>query len=298
MARPSPYSPEFREEAVQLALKSNKPIAQVARELEMNPETLRTWVRRHEREHGKQTGPARRGRAGPAQGTRTPHSRGRDGERLPKKMRGVLREGSPVASKYEFIETMRLDTAEYAYPVGFMCEHLGVSRSGHYGWRCRPDSATARPASTRSPAPRRSRSGRHAGDRQRPSAGRRGCADRRHARRSRQDGRTSPSRWRPRTSEPEGRAPARSGHSGAAALRAGRPRPARRRRQGHGGKAVAYGGCGPHCGPDPVPAGLRRSPCQSSIKTVASSLRLPWQASKTAAVRLRTASLGCRARVW
>ncbi|MEU3147682.1 hypothetical protein [Streptomyces sp. NPDC006999] len=49
-----------------------------------------------------------------------------------------------MASKYEFIETMRLDTAEYAYPVGFMCGHLGVSRSGHYGWRCRPDSATAR----------------------------------------------------------------------------------------------------------------------------------------------------------
>ncbi|MFD6323869.1 transposase [Streptomyces sp. NPDC058442] len=60
MVRPSPYSPEFREEAVQLALKSSKSIAQVAqvaRELEMNPETLRTWVRRHEREHGKQTEP-------------------------------------------------------------------------------------------------------------------------------------------------------------------------------------------------------------------------------------------------
>lgn len=57
MARPSQYTPEFREEAVQLALKSEKPIAQVARELELNPETLRTWVRRHEREHGTQSGP-------------------------------------------------------------------------------------------------------------------------------------------------------------------------------------------------------------------------------------------------
>ncbi|MFH0246196.1 transposase [Streptomyces sp. HK10] len=57
MARPSPYSPEFREEAVQLALKSSKPIAHVARELEMNPETLRTWVRQHERENGRQDGP-------------------------------------------------------------------------------------------------------------------------------------------------------------------------------------------------------------------------------------------------
>jgi transposase-like protein len=57
VARPSPYSPEFREEAVQLALKSSKPIAHVARELNVNPETLRTWVRQHEREHARQDGP-------------------------------------------------------------------------------------------------------------------------------------------------------------------------------------------------------------------------------------------------
>lgn len=57
MARSSSYSPEFREEAVQLALKSEKPIAQVARDLELNPETLRTWVRRYEREHGTRTSP-------------------------------------------------------------------------------------------------------------------------------------------------------------------------------------------------------------------------------------------------
>lgn len=40
-----------------MALKSGKSIAHVARDLELNPETLRTWVRRHEREHGKQSGP-------------------------------------------------------------------------------------------------------------------------------------------------------------------------------------------------------------------------------------------------
>jgi putative transposase len=58
-------------------------------------------------------------------------------------MRGVLREGSPVASKYEFIDEMRLDTAECAYSVEFMCGRLGVSRSGYYDWRSRPESATA-----------------------------------------------------------------------------------------------------------------------------------------------------------
>jgi putative transposase len=38
---------------------------------------------------------------------------------------------------------MRLDTAECAYSVEFMCSRLGVSRSGYYDWRSRPESATA-----------------------------------------------------------------------------------------------------------------------------------------------------------
>ncbi|WP_123601344.1 transposase [Micromonospora sp. Llam0] len=33
MARISSYTPEFREEAVQLVLQSNKPVSQVAREM-------------------------------------------------------------------------------------------------------------------------------------------------------------------------------------------------------------------------------------------------------------------------
>lgn len=50
MARISSYTPEFREEAVRLVRESNRPIAHVARELDVNPETLRNWVRRSERD--------------------------------------------------------------------------------------------------------------------------------------------------------------------------------------------------------------------------------------------------------
>jgi transposase len=48
MAPPSKYSPEFREEAVQVALRSSKTVTEVARELDLNSETLRGWVKKHQ----------------------------------------------------------------------------------------------------------------------------------------------------------------------------------------------------------------------------------------------------------
>ncbi|WP_406191112.1 IS3 family transposase [Streptomyces sp. NBC_01017] len=144
MAPPSKYTPEFREEAVRIALASSKTVTEVGRELGMNPETLRGWVKKHKE------------RNEPPAGTELSHderARLKELERrirevemenaFLKKAAGVLREGSPVASKYEFIDEMRLDTTEYAYPVEFMCERLGVSTSGYYDWRGRPKSATA-----------------------------------------------------------------------------------------------------------------------------------------------------------
>ncbi|MFE3263007.1 transposase [Streptomyces sp. NPDC059215] len=50
MAPPSKYSPEFREEAVQIALRSSKTISETARDLELNPETLRGWVKKHQKQ--------------------------------------------------------------------------------------------------------------------------------------------------------------------------------------------------------------------------------------------------------
>lgn len=51
MAPPSKYSPEFRDEAVQIALRSSKTISETARELELNPETLRGWVKKYQKQH-------------------------------------------------------------------------------------------------------------------------------------------------------------------------------------------------------------------------------------------------------
>ncbi|MGA5135331.1 transposase [Streptomyces olivoreticuli] len=56
MAPPRRYSPEFREEAVRLTLNSSKTVTEVGRELGMNPETLRGWVKKHQRKQAPAPG--------------------------------------------------------------------------------------------------------------------------------------------------------------------------------------------------------------------------------------------------
>jgi transposase len=48
---PNKYTPEFRAEAIQFALQSSRTISETARELELNPETLRGWVKKHQKQH-------------------------------------------------------------------------------------------------------------------------------------------------------------------------------------------------------------------------------------------------------
>ena len=49
MSRSSKYPEQFRKDAVELVRSSDRPLRQVARELGVNHETLRNWVRAAER---------------------------------------------------------------------------------------------------------------------------------------------------------------------------------------------------------------------------------------------------------
>ena len=49
MSRSSKYPEQFRKDAVELARSSDRPLRHVARELGVNHETLRNWVRTAER---------------------------------------------------------------------------------------------------------------------------------------------------------------------------------------------------------------------------------------------------------
>jgi transposase len=52
MGRPSKYSPEFREQAVELVRATGKTVAEVARDLQINDTTLGNWVRADRAEQG------------------------------------------------------------------------------------------------------------------------------------------------------------------------------------------------------------------------------------------------------
>jgi transposase len=52
MGRPSKYPPEFREQAVELVRASNKTVAAIARDLQINDTTLGNWVKADQAERG------------------------------------------------------------------------------------------------------------------------------------------------------------------------------------------------------------------------------------------------------
>ncbi|MFG2630385.1 transposase, partial [Streptomyces sp. NPDC048473] len=51
------FSPEFRDEAVKMVVVESRPIAEVAREIQVNEGTLGTWVSRYRQEHAEEEPP-------------------------------------------------------------------------------------------------------------------------------------------------------------------------------------------------------------------------------------------------
>ncbi len=51
------FSPEFRDEAVKMVVDGSRPVAQVARELGLNPGTLGNWVAAYRRAHPQDEAP-------------------------------------------------------------------------------------------------------------------------------------------------------------------------------------------------------------------------------------------------
>ncbi len=51
-----PYPPQFKEEAIRLMRSSEKPLAQISRELDVSEQTLRNWRKQEEIDEGEREG--------------------------------------------------------------------------------------------------------------------------------------------------------------------------------------------------------------------------------------------------
>ncbi|WJK38458.1 IS3 family transposase [Solwaraspora sp. WMMA2056] len=133
------YSPQFKAEAVQMVVETGRPIAAVARDLEVHEATLGNWVNTWRREHATPV---------PPHTDRTEDTRVKEMEdeirrlrmenEFLKKGRGLLRPDAPVALRCAVI-----DAEKATYPIAWMCRLLGVPRSTYYAWRERAETVTA-----------------------------------------------------------------------------------------------------------------------------------------------------------
>jgi transposase-like protein len=140
------FSPEFREEAARMVVETSRAIADVVRELGINATSLGNWVRAYREQHAEHEPPLQVSGAGPAAGAGAAQPRAGDGERVPEKSSHVLCGGASVSDRYEFINAEYADGPAGGGPaptITCMCKWLGVSKSGFYERRSRPDGATA-----------------------------------------------------------------------------------------------------------------------------------------------------------
>ncbi|MDO9019375.1 MAG: IS3 family transposase [Myxococcales bacterium] len=129
------FSREFKLEAVRLVKERGVSVSQAAKDLDVHENVLRKWMRELHQDPQH---------AFPGQGVMKPEQA--ELERLRKEVarlkmerdilkkgRGLLRQGVDV--RFDFVAKHRV-----VWPVGLICEALGVSRSGFYAWLSRPRS--------------------------------------------------------------------------------------------------------------------------------------------------------------
>ena len=140
------FAREFKIEAVKLVRERGVKVAQAARDLDVHATVLRSWVREFAgdpRDAFPGNGQMTRRAAKPTpsswrlSGCASQDCEAESGARHPKKSRGLFREGLDM--KFAFIAKHRA-----IWPASWLCEALGVSRSGFHAWLTRAPSARAR----------------------------------------------------------------------------------------------------------------------------------------------------------
>ncbi|TKK72518.1 IS3 family transposase [Kribbella jiaozuonensis] len=132
------FSAQFRAEAVQLVVQSDRTVTEVARDLGVERKTLNKWVSEFRRAQVGAQGGAREP-AGPVERVRVEEMeaeirRLRMENEFLKKSRGLLRPDLSVAARCGLIEAEKDN-----YPIVFMCDLLALPRSSYYAWRHRAE---------------------------------------------------------------------------------------------------------------------------------------------------------------
>ncbi|WP_144243562.1 IS3 family transposase [Azospirillum argentinense] len=135
------FTDEFKREAVALLESSGRPLEHVAKDLGIQPSMLRTWRRRVSGPGGPAQLPTRQAPAPLAAGDQSAEiarlKRELDRVRMERDILKKTGEHFLGASEMRFriVEDCRDE-----YPVRVLCDALGVSPSGYYAWRTRPES--------------------------------------------------------------------------------------------------------------------------------------------------------------